>query len=477
MVHHELWGDEIHSWNIAKASGTLSELFSNTRYEGHPPVWYLILFAISKATHNPLYMQWAHVVICGALAFLLLFYSKFSLLHKVLILAGYYFSFEYAAISRNYAFGILIAFMICIIVPKQFRYKHILYYILVLILANTHLLGFILALSFHAYFLRLCKKDALILHCLLGAMMILPAIYFILPPSNNNITPSLFQHMFSREQLLTVMQAPTKAFLPIPAWWFSNFWNTHFLVDAGNSFKLFIYAIPFISASILATVVYLFWPNRNILYFFILNLGVTLFIGFIFPLSSARYVGYLYISFIAGLWLMKDVAGDLPKPKVTAVTVLLSCQLIGTGIALKNDWTRPFSQIHKIAQIAATIPSMEKPITDFWCLNYLAASLDEPFYCVGFEKEKSFLVWDSHSTAVNTNPQLYIRGIKTYLQKHHSEHCYVFSNNSLQTIIEKDPAITNTFHIEVLAQEDNAIEKYSNIYLFKFTLANHHETR
>src|SRR6266498_233586 len=40
MAHHELWFDEIHSWNIAKGSGSFVDLISNIRYEGHPPLWY-----------------------------------------------------------------------------------------------------------------------------------------------------------------------------------------------------------------------------------------------------------------------------------------------------------------------------------------------------------------------------------------------------------------------------------------------------
>ncbi|HEY2726502.1 MAG TPA: hypothetical protein VGI61_04980, partial [Parafilimonas sp.] len=48
MFHHELWADELHSWNIAKGSNSFFDLIRNTRYEGHPPVWYVILWIVSK---------------------------------------------------------------------------------------------------------------------------------------------------------------------------------------------------------------------------------------------------------------------------------------------------------------------------------------------------------------------------------------------------------------------------------------------
>ena len=63
IAHHELWGDEIHSWNIAKGSSSFFDLIINTRYEGHPPVWYTILWTISKFSHDPSYFQFTHFLI------------------------------------------------------------------------------------------------------------------------------------------------------------------------------------------------------------------------------------------------------------------------------------------------------------------------------------------------------------------------------------------------------------------------------
>ena len=54
ISHHELWGDEVHSWNIAKGSGSYADLIVNRRFEGHPPAWYTVLWAIcSKASFPP----------------------------------------------------------------------------------------------------------------------------------------------------------------------------------------------------------------------------------------------------------------------------------------------------------------------------------------------------------------------------------------------------------------------------------------
>ena len=155
IFHHELWGDEIHSWNIVKASGSFSQLIQNTRYEGHPPVWYIILWTVSKFTNDPLYIQLVHVLIASLAVYILLFYSPLPLFAKLLIPFGYFFLYEYSVISRNYAIGVLLAFCICMIMFRNFRGKSLVYYGLLLFLSNTHLLALLLAGCLHLYYLLL----------------------------------------------------------------------------------------------------------------------------------------------------------------------------------------------------------------------------------------------------------------------------------------------------------------------------------
>ena len=109
-AHHELWGDEIHSWNIARASTSFSSLLENVRYEGHPPAWHTLLWFISRCTDNLVYVQVAHELIAALVVFILLFFSPLPLIAKMLIPFGYYFLFEYAVLDRDYSIGVLAAF-------------------------------------------------------------------------------------------------------------------------------------------------------------------------------------------------------------------------------------------------------------------------------------------------------------------------------------------------------------------------------
>src|ERR1700749_131213 len=115
MYHHELWGDEFHSWNIARGSNSFFDLIYNRRNEGHPPVWYIVLWIISKFTHNLVYVQIVQLVFAILVIFLMLFYSPLPTGAKVLLPFGYYFIFEYAILSRNYVLAVLAGFLIFII--------------------------------------------------------------------------------------------------------------------------------------------------------------------------------------------------------------------------------------------------------------------------------------------------------------------------------------------------------------------------
>lgn len=85
IASHEMWGDEIHSWNIAKGSAGFFDLIGNSRYEGHPPFWYVILWSISKFTHELVYVQAVHLIIASLSVFLILFFSPLPFTTRVLI--------------------------------------------------------------------------------------------------------------------------------------------------------------------------------------------------------------------------------------------------------------------------------------------------------------------------------------------------------------------------------------------------------
>ncbi|KOY86253.1 hypothetical protein AD998_08935 [bacterium 336/3] len=467
---HELWGDEIHSWNIAKSSNSLIDLFQNIRYEGHPPLWYIFLFFISKISHNPESFQWVHAVISILVIFLILHASPFPFLFKVLIPLGYYFAFEYSVLSRNYAIGILIAFYICLILNKTYKYKLLVFYLLIFLLSNTHLLGLVLSVSFCVYvaydgFEKNRSYYQAIGKLFVGAIIVLPSLYLIMPPSDSELNFSFWIDRWNLQQLLIILQIPVKSFFTIPAWWNHHFWNSNFLLEWNtNNWVIRIVSIcSFIG--IMGAIYYLLKKNKGILIFFGCNFLLTCLVGFIFPLTSTRYVGFVFIAFIISMWfyLGKDKFDIRQRAIILGFLVL---QIFGASIALYRDWKQPFSNSLKVKDLYEIIPKNETIVTDYWCLNYLSAFVDKPFYCLGFKREMSFLLWDREMANILTQTNLYSSGVKELMEKKSVEQIYLISTNDMNKLQSIDIHLISTFEILNLAKWEGAIESNSNLYLY-----------
>src|SRR5207302_6171201 len=113
LTRHPMWLDEAQAWCVARDAHSLRELFWNMRYDGHPALWYLCLFGVTRLTHNPVAMQILHVTIATMTVALIAWRSPFAPFERWLLAFGYLFAFEYAVISRGYAVGVFLVFMIC----------------------------------------------------------------------------------------------------------------------------------------------------------------------------------------------------------------------------------------------------------------------------------------------------------------------------------------------------------------------------
>lgn len=472
MTHHELWGDELHSWNIAKASTTFSDLIHNIRYEGHPPVWYTILWIVSKFTYNVTYIQVPQFIIACLVVFVILFFSPFPLVVKILIPFGYYFLFEYGVLSRNYAMGVLAACCICYIIQKKVRYKILLYYILLFIMANTHLLAMQLAGSLHLYFLlwnfeQKKNKKIVALHLLLGIVVFLPAFYFVAPPSDSASNINYWLNRWDMvQQLRIIFQIPFRSFIPIPAWWNYNFWNTEFLIEAQSRYGILKILTPLIFLSVLTLIFFILKKNKKSLTLFTVNFLLNILFAIIFPLTTARYVGFIYIAFIASYWLYCYEV-PLTQNNKFLVNILLALQFIAGVFTVVKDIRLPFSNSYKVNELLKEIPANKKIVTDYWCLNTVSAFTNKPFYCLEMHREMSFLLWDSEFKTMYQAPNPYTNGVKYLFQKEVVQEAYMISIQSPKKIFELDTQLFKSYQVKLIDKKEGAIEKGSNLYLYE----------
>ncbi|MGH7320020.1 MAG: hypothetical protein ACRELA_10415 [Candidatus Rokuibacteriota bacterium] len=132
------------AWLIARDSASLGHLLHTVRYEGHPPLWHLCLYLLTRITTEPFAMQLLHLVVATAVVFVVTRFAPFTRLQKILFAFGYFPFFEYATISRNYAFGLLFTFAFCASYARK-RTPSFASAVILVLLAQTSVHGIILA--------------------------------------------------------------------------------------------------------------------------------------------------------------------------------------------------------------------------------------------------------------------------------------------------------------------------------------------
>jgi len=433
MAHHELWSDEIHGWNIAKGSDHFPDLIANSRYEGHPPGWFALLWVLSKVTHRVIALKALQWVIACLVVFVVLFYTPFPLFIKMLIPFGYYFCYEYAVLSRNYAIGVLLTFCVCLVIRRD---KRVLYYGLLFLLSNIHLLTLLIAASLHGYFLlfnieQKKRTRTVLLHALAGALVFLPSVYFIFPPADSQLNTHFWMSRWDFRHFAALGEVPLQAFIPIPAWWDPHPWNTEFLLEAAKGPYYFLRWInPLLAGSLLALACWTLRRNGKSLVFFAANLLLSFLVtATVFPLTSARHAGYLFISFIVAVWLHTYEA-PLTEKGGRFFMILLVLQLTAGVFFVVQDIRLPFSNLYKMKEVLKEVPPGGKLVTDYWTMNAVVAFTDKPVYCIDVQRELSFVKWNQELSLVQANPHRYTEGIRHLFLTEGIRIVYMVSQNS-----------------------------------------------
>ena len=150
LLRHEMWRDELQAWMIARDSSSIPNLIANLRYEAHPPLWYFLLFVITRFTSNPVSMQCLHLCIATLCISIFLCYSPFSRLQKALFVFGYFPFYEYAVITRSYSLGVLFLFLFCVHYGMPNKRYAVLFGLLFLA-SQTHFVAAVLAIFLGIY--------------------------------------------------------------------------------------------------------------------------------------------------------------------------------------------------------------------------------------------------------------------------------------------------------------------------------------
>jgi len=439
VLHHELWRDEVGAWLIARQSHSIFDLVRNMRYEGHPALWFLLLFGLTRFTHVIFTMQVLNLVIATGTAYLIAAHSPFSRLQKVLLCFGYFPLYEYGTISRNYGVGLLLLFWFCVAYHPDRRQSWVGSAVLLSLLANTSVYGAMIAISFAVSFMvipAIATKDggksrffrsaysgkvALIL--LIGLML---AILQMHPPPDTFITWKL--HSYNVQKTMTVVW---KAFFPIPKS-LSHFWNSNILDSKKRTMILGSMVILIITFDSL-------WRRRLALIAYASVAAAILLFSLLIDPGFERHFGHLFVAFIACFWisaklkeepvprsLLEWLSPGLAAQRKTILTCLLGVHVMVAVIVSGVDWKRPFSQGKAAAAFLRNKGLAERfVVSRDYAGETIAGYLDRGVYYTGGQGIGTFIVWNQNWRRYPENP---IESATEFANKRHEDVLIVSSS-------------------------------------------------
>ncbi len=415
IFYHEPWRDEIQAWLIARDSHSISELFQNLKYEGHPALWHLLLFVLTSVTDNPFSMQLLHGLIAVATIFLFTKYSPFKRLHKVLFAAGYFMIFEYAMIARNYAPGIF--FMILFMALYKNKAKNILYLsVTLLLMANTNIYALIIAGCLFVIWMvdlfatRPQKIPSVLIAGIIIAIVGLLLSAWQIKPNEHSRNYIMFMDHFDMTRLRFAMADMVRTFIPLPVFSAFTFWNSNVVIKDQVNISNEIFSISIILWLLFAV---LFLRNRNAFLFYI---GATLgILGFTYLtyLPYLRYVGHLYIIFFMAWWFAEMKSADnayqklipsfllqfsnlIYKVRYVILLPLLLVQLVAGLFAWYSDVVNVFSQNEATGRYLMTEQLNKYEMIGFSDMMAVGVAgwIDKPLYYCERSEYGTFIKWD-----------------------------------------------------------------------------------
>lgn len=397
IVHHEMWRDETEAWMIARDSANLSTLVDNMRYQGHPMFWHLLLFAISRFTHNMLFMQGLHVLILAGAVYVFVRYSPFSTGVKIMLPFSYYFIFEYLVVSRNYGLAVLMLFLFAHYFTRE---KWLLAALFLGLVGQCNAVALVVSgsLAFYFWVVPLLKNGfkpmvwkPLLAPFILYSFITLVAIYYLIPAPDCVTTQNHGKVPFSWDRVGNALVSWPYSFVDIPKLNVVSNWNSRILDTFFVSMVLGIIVTLFTLLVVIKdTFLRISW---------VLSLLLFVFFQFmIYPSLAARHTGLFFMIWLVFLWLNeKTRPTSHSRLYTTGLFVFLSCQLMAGVLLYTTDFRHDFSGSKNMAAYITEKQLNTKVLAGYWdfSASTQAAYLDRPIFYPERNSSGTFMIWNT----------------------------------------------------------------------------------
>jgi hypothetical protein len=389
--HHEMWRDEIQAWDIVLNSDSVLELFQNIRYEGHPLLWFLLLWPFTFITDSPYAIQFAHFFLTAFAAYLIVFRSPLQDYEKVFLLFSYFMFYEYSVISRNYMIGVVLMLTIAILwkdLTKNIGWISLLIFLLFQTSAMMALMSvaILFALLIEFWLKKEIWKPRFIIPFLFAASGFLLFIFTTLPPADSSYASSwnfkMDMDWIVRDLILLgdglVVRPTTIRFLRTS----DVITNTYIDAMAGLLFALAILVA--------------FRKDLVAFLFLLCSFGILFTFFYLKDVAGARHVGHFTLALVFAIWISYQKS-PLGNGKRIIFALILFLKLPLGLVAQFKDWKGPYSHAENVAHYIET--RMPENVQIAGGYNYLATPvagfLEKDILFLNDGRIASYVIWRS----------------------------------------------------------------------------------
>lgn len=356
VFHHEPWRDEALVWNQAR-NNSLWQILDNVKYSGTPALSFLVLVPFAKAGLPYIASGIVHAALATVAVALLLFFSKFSLITKILFTFSYFMAYEYAVIARNYVETIVILFALATLYVSRFRRPLVVSLLIALLFhVNSYSLGPAAALAILFSIELLYKRKfsskstfaiaTMIVGCLSSIALLLPAHY--------PIQEMELDHLQQVGLMLRDAVIPFFEFSPLSG-------NVSQFLSTTSIASMIIFLLTFLVLNI---------RHIKIIFLFVAIFVWHVFMNAYIHLGYLRHHGLLLI-FIIFLWWVRGGKLETKWEKISngigavIFNMLLLVSVVFSGYMYYWDYIYPFSGTTDMAAFIQSHVNQTDPIVAF----------------------------------------------------------------------------------------------------------------
>ena len=389
IAHHTMFFDELNAWGISAASPNLRMLFHYVHFEGHPWLWYFILWFPSRLTHDPMGLKWTEAVFGTAIILMIGTLSPFTYKQRALVLSSYFLLWEYTVMCRMYSVMLLLT-LIYVLRRARRMDGVVLNCALLGLVSNTDMTGVLLASAllveywYSSWTVTVAPERGRLVQCWGAGLAVYAGLIALsvgtLWPSKQ-ISWQSSGHIGSSALNRHRIQQSIGNMVASPWWPISRQFPHHFWETTVRDVHWLYLLLPI--------VLFVYWRtfrrDRNLLLLMgaVLAFG-ALFADFVYE-GRVRHWGIAFVAFVLGLWIQsarhRYVEHRWPRWPAEAYTLLALSAVAGV-FATVGSWEHPFSRAKDTAVWLKRSYSLNAPIVGAPDVSFtsVAEEMQRPVY-------------------------------------------------------------------------------------------------